>query len=260
MLKLMIVDDEPYILKGLMNIIEKGSTPCSEIVSAYDGIDALEKLENFRPDLLITDINMPEMTGLELIKAVQAKGFCNRFVILTGYDDTAYLRQAIRCKVIDYLLKPINKTELYDVLANLSIELLNLESRNKDNTYVTMDSDSPLRNLDFGQMSKNIRKIIKYIEENYAKDISLDQLAEYVFLHPNYISSLFKKETGLTFIHYLHLFRIKKAKEIMINDKDMSFHQISEEVGYENVRHFFNVFKKYSGETPGKFRELYKIQ
>ncbi|MBT2757801.1 response regulator [Mesobacillus foraminis] len=257
MLKLMIVDDEPMILRGLMNIIEKGSTPCSEIVSASDGFEALEKLEDFRPDLLITDINMPEMTGLELIKNAQSKGFCKRFVILTGYDETVYLHQAIRCKVIDYLLKPINKTELYDVLTNLSVELLS--TVNKKDTPPIYISDSPLQHLDYGQMSKNIRKIIQYIEENYATDISLDQLADYVYLHPNYISSLFKKETGLTFIHYLHLFRIKKAKELMINDKDLSFHQISDQVGYENVRHFFNVFKKYSGETPGKFRELYKI-
>lgn len=258
MLKLMIVDDEPMILKGLMNIIEKGSTPCSEIVSACDGFDALEKLEDFRPDLIITDIEMPEMTGLELIKNVQAKGLCDRFVILTGYDDTAYLRQAIRSKVIDYLLKPITKTELYDVLNNLSVELLHEENRGKESVTVSI-ADSSMPNLEYSQMSKNVRKIIRYIEENYNQDISLDQLAEHVFLHPNYISSLFKKDTGLTFIHYLHLYRIKKAKALMINDKELSFHQISEMVGYENVRHFFNVFKKYSGETPGKFRELYKI-
>lgn len=258
MLNVMIVDDEPIILKGLKNIIEKSSTPISKIVNACDGIDALQKLESFRPDLLITDIQMPEMTGLELIREVQAKGFCNRFVILTGYDDPTYLRQAIRCKVIDYLLKPINKTELYDVLDNLFVELLNIDNSRKNHTPVSIP-DSPLPNLEYNQLSKNIKKIILYIEEYYAQDISLDQLAEHVYLHPNYISSLFKKETGLTFIHYLHLYRIKKAKELMLNDKDLSFHQISEQVGYENVRHFFNVFKKYCGETPGKYRELYKI-
>jgi two-component system response regulator YesN len=257
MLNLMIVDDEPIILKGLMNIINKGNTPCKEIVSASDGFDALEKLGKFKPDLLITDIQMPEMNGLELIKEVQDRGLCKRFIILTGYDETMYLRQAIRYRVIDYLLKPINKIELYDALANISLELLTKPNEIENSLRVPDSMVPDLRNI---HLSKNVRVIIQYIEKHYMKDLSLEQIAEHVFLHPNYISSLFRKETGLTFINYLHLFRIKNAKELMIKDTEVSFHRISEQVGYENVRHFFNVFKKYSGVTPGEYRDLYKLQ
>ena len=168
---------------------------------------------------------------------------------MTGYDDTTYLRQAIRCKVIDYLLKPINKTELYDALANLSVELL--DQANKSQTQLPAVPEGDELGLEQAQLSKNVRKIIHYIDEHYAKDVSLDQISEHVYLHPNYISSLFKKETGLTFIQYLHLYRIRKAKELMLRDPELSFQRISEQVGYENVRHFFNVFKKFSGGTPG---------
>ncbi|MFB9273857.1 response regulator transcription factor [Cohnella cellulosilytica] len=257
MLNLMIVDDEPIILKGLINIIEKGSTPCSEIVCAHDGIEALEKMQDFRPDLVITDIQMPEMNGLELINEAKSRELCKRFILLTGFDHTEYLRKAIRCKVIDYLLKPINKIELYDVLANVSIEMLGEASARqapwtgsgpgeKDPTFARIESSGP--------MSRNVEKIIHYIHENYALDLSLDQIAEHVYLHPNYISSLFRKETGITFIHYLHLYRIQKAKQLMTKHQEMSFHQISEKVGYENVRHFFSIFKKHCGITPGDYR------
>lgn len=261
MLNLMIVDDEPFMIKGLMNIIEKGNTPCSEVIKASDGFDALEKLENFRPDLMITDIQMPEMDGLELIRRVQERGLCKRFIILSGYDDVKYMRQAIKCRVIDYLMKPIDKTELYDILANTSLELLNSASPKE---YPSLQdhivSDPTIDELEVSRLSKNVKKIIYYIDQHYTKDLSLDQIADHVFLHPNYISALFRKETGLTFIHYLHLYRIKKAKEMMVKDIELSFHQISERVGYESVRHFFNVFKKYSGATPGEYREQFKLQ
>ncbi|WP_168122404.1 response regulator [Paenibacillus sp. HB172176] len=260
MLNLMIVDDEPFMLKGLINIIEKGQTPCSEIVSANDGFDALEKLEDYRPDLLITDIQMPEMNGLELIRKVRERGLCNRFIILTGYDDPIYLHQAIRCKVIDYLLKPINKAELYDVMSNLSLELLGGEDEASGQTSIDRDRDASVPGVDFEQMSKNVKKIIRHIEKHYTENISLDQIAEHVYLHPNYISSLFRKETGLTLINYLHHYRINKAKSLILSDSEDSLHRISEQVGYESVRHFFSVFKKYCGVTPSEYRQHYKMQ
>jgi two-component system response regulator YesN len=114
--------------------------------------------------------------------------------------------------------------------------------------------DSALLQIENNQVSRNVKKMIDYIDKNHKQDLSLEQIAEHVDLHPNYVSSLFKKETGITFIHYLHLYRIQKAKELMARHPELSFHDISEDVGYENVRHFFNVFKKYCGVTPGEFR------
>ena len=115
-MKLMVVDDEPIILNGIIRMIQKANTSFTEIVGAGDGIDALQKLASFQPDLILTDIHMPEMDGLALIKEIQAQNWSSRFVIITGYDDFAYARQALRYQVVDYLLKPINKVELLGVL------------------------------------------------------------------------------------------------------------------------------------------------
>ncbi|WEG11740.1 response regulator [Pullulanibacillus sp. KACC 23026] len=257
MLNLMIVDDEPLIVKGLMKIIQNGNTPWSEIESASDGVDALEKLDHFKPDLLITDIQMPEMSGFELINEFRARGTCHNFVILSGFDHKSYLKQAIRCRTIDYLLKPVNKTELFNVLSNVSVELLQIKNPAKNQVVHEVENEGIFKNEN-ANMSKNIKKIIGHIDKNYNKDLSLDEIAEHVYLHPNYISSLFKKETGLTFIQYIHLYRIKKAKELIVREPDLSFNVISEKVGYENVRHFFSVFKKYTGVTPGEYREHFK--
>lgn len=130
-MKLMVVDDEPVILQGIIRMIQKANTSYKEIVGASDGIDALHKLESFQPDLILTDIHMPEMDGLSLIKQVQAHNLCSRFVIITGYDDFAYARQALRYHVVDYLLKPINKAELLGVLSAVEQSILLEQQQNK---------------------------------------------------------------------------------------------------------------------------------
>lgn len=477
-MKLMVVDDEPILLNGIIRMIQKANTSFTEIVGAGDAIDALQKLASFQPDLILTDIHMPEMDGLALIKEVQAQNLGNRFVIITGYDDFAYARQALRYQVVDYLLKPINKDELIGVLEKVehSIRLEQRQMRDHDLLmlkehilYNTPFEDMPLKpeqlqlllpdayttilvfqfyentpmltaerlkqlcnllsemnfkaysfhsrflrqavlimngqhvptdselqlacgdlydtenaqcsrlsiggsgrisdidglrelyieavasmlfnrrhtncsmtvyrqesatngseltlvqksdrsiaealeqiekdmqslhlhfsggdncnvklrelffnlvndyyprigtTLDVAPASKitgqllpfdrrpeyqqphtqAIDKIVTFVEQNYKLDLSLDVVADHVQMHPNYISMLFRKEMDLTFLHYLHTFRLTKAKQFMQDHPDWPINTIAELVGYENPRHFFKVFKKFENTTPGQYR------
>ncbi|NOU63960.1 response regulator [Paenibacillus sp. LMG 31461] len=498
-MKLMVVDDEPIILNGIIRMIEKAHTPFIEIIGAADGIDAMYKLTSFQPDLILTDIHMPEMDGLTLIKEIQSLNLCSRFVILTGYGDFAYARQALRHQVIDYLLKPINKEELINVLNQIGrsiqdeqkqiseydllllkehilfntqfddlpfkpeqlqslfphpyttiiviqatnhIPLLTTEClsgigtacifqklytfqsrflqqiiiitnsvhvptnedlqlacgelfgteikqdigicigvsiRKNDNErirdlyieamaamlfnryfssstitiykpeseYIHQNFDKLIKYIErsideqlsieqiekdvhsilphfpsntvstnklrkqflicisvylqsvgltpeaiwgehaasklfssnntshadihiseiIAQLIQHIRtsnhhhpnmhtidKIVAFVEQNYKLDLSLDAVADHVQMHPNYISMLFRKEMGLTFLHYLHTFRLTKAKQIMQDNPEWPINTIAEQVGYENPRHFFKVFKKFENITPGQFR------
>lgn len=244
MLKILLVDDEPLILRGLVNIIKSGAGFSTDIVSAIDGLDALDKLDTFQPDIVITDIYMPEMNGFEFIKEVQNRGICHRFVMLTGYDDFELVRKAMRFKALDYLLKPVDKEELLGLLAKISAELEageigQLTKENAKNNY-----------------SESIRKVLHFIDNNYKNDISLESVADVVHLHPNYLCILFKKETGVTFIQYLHTFRVNKAKDIILGDDEIAFNKIAYMVGYDNPCHFYKIFKKFAGVTPGQFREL----
>ncbi|MEW9701418.1 response regulator [Paenibacillus sp. SI8] len=497
-MNILIVDDEPLILKGLTNIIKQEYPYMTDIRSSLDGMDALEQLESFQPDLIITDIYMPEMNGFELIASVQNKGLCKRLVILTGYDDFELARKAIRLQTIDYLLKPVNKEELMAILGKVSkdmeleklkareqelakvremilynipyeeamfqgstaqtlfpypcnlmiilqvmdaaqadavrelareslpengvfydfvtsykkqcIFLCNLPALLRDDEFVDL-SESLLvalvgdmrcdiglyqdmvdlqqlnelygkaeRNLfynkhvpsdvlpqpavsgkpkdddnwrkgmdallnanhaseasvyiqsyvhkqiagskndaetlksvyaeilsemsiymqnlgisaetligrqaaklhqisneealyhrmdavisavshDLGKArskanySDSITKILNYISNYYATDISLERIADVVYLHPNYVSILFKKEMGVTFIRYLHTYRTNKAKAIIDLDSDIAFSKVASMVGYENPGHFFKIFKKFTGVTPGQYRD-----
>lgn len=251
LLKLLIVDDEPIILKGLINIISKQDELYTNIVGATDGIDALEKSKDFQPDLVITDINMPEMSGLELIKKMKEERLCKRFIIVTGYDEFDYAREALRYQVMDYLLKPINKREITELVSRVVSEMRQQQESGK----ATQSMQADLTNTK--EYSRKIKEVLQLIAKQYEQDMGLDTLAEYVQLHPNYLSALFKKETGYTFLQYFHMYRIAKAKQLLMEKTDLPIQQIAIQVGYENQEHFYKVFRKYAGQTPGNFRETF---
>ncbi len=246
MLKLMIVDDEPIILDGIRGMIEQEKTPFTKIVTAYDGIEALEKMEYFQPDLIITDIQMPEMDGLELIRQAQKRNV-SRFIILSGYDVFEYARKAIQLHVVEYLLKPVNQQELADLLKKLAIELME-ERQSRSGAEMEQDQQST-------PFNENVKMLKDFINNNYMKDISLSDVAEYLNLHPSYVGQIFKKETGDTFVNYINNLRIDKAKELLVGMPNTSLEKIARCVGYENRRTFYKVFRRYVGQTPGQYRE-----
>ncbi|MDQ8738139.1 response regulator [Paenibacillus sp. LHD-38] len=262
MLNLLVVDDEPLILAGLRAIIMKAETGFHQVETANDGIEALEMLRSFKPHLILTDIHMPEMTGLELIHEVKNRKLCDRFIILTGYDDFGYARQALRYQVLDYLLKPIDKEELISSLLNaaqsISQELQN--SLNQDATSTQANNTTALNLLDGKSLSDQMKRIIDHIHSNYNQDLSLESIAEYIGLTASYVSTLFKREVGINFIPYLHSCRVAKAQQLMNEQPKLAFDKIASQVGYDSPRHFFKVFKKYSGLTPGQYRETEFIE
>ncbi|HZG85392.1 helix-turn-helix domain-containing protein [Paenibacillus sp.] len=501
MLRVMVVDDEPMILGGIVSILKQQAPELPLVIEkAGDGIEGVELAERFLPDLVITDLHMPEMDGFEMVEQLQAKALCKRFAILTGYDDFEYARKALRYNAVDYLLKPVNKQELIGLVKKVQEEKLKeTEARLKtgylkiremmvngtspdealmekeeadalfgcaDQSHYTVialrtrslsawngDADLverdpkltavlPLRyvfrshhgneiillaygpaesvadwsrvrealpasvcrvgisetaagwehlhgqylqaqfgmfaskhfpekaqamrpidyrkqfaameaveNLlhtqpaeerrlrikryvaEFAGGSDNARelfpiyvqtlfylqsfleiqgqqhwkqfagvlfaeekfdvsnadalegklegivndileteslvasapethstkhsmqKLLQYIHDHYHEDVSLDQIAEVTGLHPNYVSALFKKETGSTFIQYLQSYRVDRAKELIHAYPALSLEKIAVRVGYQHIGYFFRVFKKYAGCTPGQYRE-----
>ncbi|RXZ82938.1 response regulator [Paenibacillaceae bacterium] len=235
-MKLLLVDDEPLILDGLAKIVGQSGLPFLKVEKAGDAFEALSIMVEFAPDVTITDLNMPEQNGFELISNARKAMACDRFIILTGYDEFEYARQAVRVGAIDYLLKPINEQEVVRLLQGISGEL-------EQQAGITSD---PV---------PNISRMLDYIENHYNEDISLDSLTTVTGLHPNYISGLFRKETGQTFIYYLNSLRIRKACELLTTHRLMSVHQVGRNVGLENPQHFTKVFKKFTGITPGTYRE-----
>jgi len=233
-MKVLIVDDEPLILGGLVKIVGHVAPIGTELREAGNAHDALEIMRGYLPDVTITDIHMPEKTGFDLIEEARQEGFCDRYIILTGYDEFEYARKALRFGVVDYLLKPVDKDEIAALLNRIREEL-------------PAESDT--------EYSQHASRILAYLRTNFRHDISLDLLADRTGLHPNYISSLFKKETGDTFVNYLNGLRIREAQKLLTEHRHLPVHIVGQSVGYENKHYFTKVFKKYTGLTPGAYRE-----
>lgn len=117
MMKVMLVDDEPFIMQGLEVLIDWNALGYEIVKMASNGGEAYEYLQDVQVDMIISDVSMPVMTGLELLKRIREEGLSDAyFVILSGYNDFKYAQQAIRYASMDYLLKPIDKEQLTDIL------------------------------------------------------------------------------------------------------------------------------------------------
>lgn len=123
MYKIFLADDEIWVIMGLKKLIEKTGAPFRVVGEANNGIVALEEIEEKKPDVLITDIRMPGMDGLQLMQMIQEKNLETRVVLVSGYAEFNYAQQAMRMGAVDYLLKPVETEALAEVMERLEIML-----------------------------------------------------------------------------------------------------------------------------------------
>lgn len=121
-LNVLLVDDEYLVLKGLEIILREQTEVELKIVAVMDASEALEKLDSYRPDVVITDINMPEVNGFTMIEQIRSRYPRCHFIICSGYDEYDYLKQALRLHIADYLMKPVDKSLLIKRLRELAAE------------------------------------------------------------------------------------------------------------------------------------------
>lgn len=255
MYKLMIVDDEEIVREGLTKLIEMSNTNFKVVCEAQDGKKGVEMARITRPDLIIADIKMPFMNGLEMIDCIKEFKHNTKFIILSAYPDFNYARHAIKSGVIDYLMKPVNRMELISLLKSVEQKIDNEKAEeSKLNKLIATDNNSYISTNENIKERKIIEAAKQYIITNFSIDLSLESVASYVNMNPNYFSGLFKEESGENFIDFLTRVRIEKAKELL-DDYSLKVYEISEMVGYYSPKHFSKVFKRVVGITPIEYRE-----
>ncbi len=315
-MKIALVDDEILIVEGLKKIIGR-KYPELEIEAFTDPSLAFERQKDCLPDLLITDIRMPGMTGLELIAKFREKGL-RYYAVLTGLDDVPLLQESIRLRVSDYLIKPVNKEELFSLIERTRHQLaqekqndaldlaeaFRTAAQSDEAIYANLKgrmdrSDSPMETLDrfiraagrempFWQVcslakemeedvyapkemmarlralplekainSPEVKQVMQEMKASFARDITLAGMANKVFLQPNYFTTLFRKETGTGFVQYLNQLRIEAACRKILKEPGLSLQDVGQACGFPSTRYFFSTFKKYTGVTPGTFRDTW---
>jgi len=138
MIRFLIADDEPQIRRGLRGLLSQILGEEGEFVEAEDGIDAYEKAEALSPDVLLLDIHMPRLKGLELVERLNALGRDWIIVIITGHDEFEYARTALSLQVFDFLLKPVPEAQFRAVVAKAQKEL---DKRRDERRFVDWSKD-----------------------------------------------------------------------------------------------------------------------
>lgn len=238
-----LADDEVWVVIGLKKHIEQMGLPFRVVGESNDGVTAMEEIEELRPDILISDIRMPGLSGLELLEELRGKKIDCKVIFVTGYAEFEYAQKALQLGASDYILKPIQKEKLKSSLEKLQESL--------DPAGAVAE---PEENLTEEAGDELIQQIIAEIQENDTRGISLTDLSHKYKISTGYLSKMIKKELNLSFSEYLMVRRIQKAKKLLEDDK-LSIDAISEMVGYNDYFYFIKVFKKATGISPSKYRE-----
>ena len=249
MYNLLIVDDEPIIRRGIKSLAILSEIGINKIFEAGNAETCLEIIDKEQIDIIMLDINMPNTDGLTLAKMLKEKNKNFAIIMVTGYDYFEYMQTAIRLGVDDYLLKPVNKTDIELVLKRMidKIEKIRLENRLSE-LNVTSES------ITIGDNS-SFKVVREYMNEHlFDSDLSLGYMAENLGFNSSYLSGIIKQIYGIPFQEYVALKRMEQAK-ILCLSTDMKNYEIAEEIGYEDVNYFTNRFKKTFGITPKQFKQ-----
>lgn len=365
MYTLLIVDDEADE-RTLIRFLLKDFESVFHILEAQNGRDALEILTCNHVDVLLSDIQMPFINGIDLVSRIKEKNTDIEVLFFSGYDDFSYVKAALSLKAVNYILKPVDPDEFHKILAEIvgrldshkiefskseeyieahfhdvvpemqiqnsreismddaaSFLLHNIETDIKMkqpeqlsmHVHALLDqyADSPsLSHIYIRYVCTTLLKLLmtappvqpdeelqnaakeiysfrhfsdivqlieyhlslvvnafkqeqnapnyavyqvqQYINMHYGEDLTLNTLADLVYLNPNYLSNVFAQITGCTLNKYIKKIRMEKAQDLLLNT-NMKVTDISQAVGYPNASYFCKSFQKLFGTTPERFRQ-----
>ncbi|MDO5423766.1 MAG: response regulator [Eubacteriales bacterium] len=253
MLRILIAEDEDIIRKGLVYTIDWLSMGCVVVAEAANGREGLEKILEVRPDVVLTDICMPLLDGIEMIQEA-SKTYRFRSILLTSYADFNFAKRAITSHVDEYLLKPVDEQILKELLLRLAGEIA---SERKVDLALEQKGGFEGMNLEAyiqRDLSENhyVAKAIEKIQSGYAEKLSIESISEELGVSASYLSRKFKEVTEQTFLDFLNKYRVQVAIS-MLNTGRYRVYEISEATGFSDYKHFCAVFKKYTLRSPTNF-------
>lgn len=291
MYKLLVVDDERIIVDGISRAIDWSRIGIEVAGTARNGIEALERVQQLKPDIVISDIRMPGLDGLQFIEQALADYPELRFILLSGFGEFEYARKAMQFGVRHYLLKPCSEHAIIEAVLEVAGELSMRTSHEQlvervqselvkvlphagDATFSDLDEMPELKaymisaaaealrkqqEASKGKYSQVIGKVLDIIEDEIANpELSLHMVAtDMLFMNADYLGKLFKQEVGDKFSAYVMKRRMEKAIVLIEQAEDVKVFELAEQLGFaDNPQYFSQVFKKYTGYTPTEFKKL----
>lgn len=250
MYSLIVVEDERIIRNHIVNFISENDKDFNVVNNFSDGGEAIEYIKTHKVDVVLSDVKMLEVSGIEIAKYVYENELPIKIILISGYRDFSYAQQALTYNVSDYLTKPISPVELLNALAKI-----------KD--YYTKNTKSDVKptqeeyqfetlNDDYTKDDLIMQKALSFIKENYNKDMVLYDVANHVNLSASYFGKMFRRNMQESFSNYVISLRISEAIKLLKTGK-YSVSEVSSMVGYPNCNYFIKIFKNYTGYTPKKY-------
>lgn len=237
---IMIVEDEYLVRQGISSLVDFKKFDMQVIGEAENGIEAWEKIQAECPDIILTDINMPQMNGIKLAQLAREQYPQLHIIFLTGYDDFDYALSAVKLGADDYLLKPFSREDVEAMLIRVKEKL--------DKEKKQQQVHELVEKAEFSGLEQAIHDRLADTE------LSLKSLSFQLGFNSSYLSVLIKKELGLPFQDYLIQERMKRAKLLLLTT-DLKVYEIAEQVGFEDMNYFSQRFKQIVGVTPRQFKK-----
>lgn len=250
MYKVVIVDDETIIVEGLRRVVDWGSFGCEVVSTASDAAEGARVIRACHPDILFTDIKMPNEDGLTMLAGLKAEFPNLQVTVLTGYRDFDYAQKAIHLGVCRFLLKPSRMDELEEAVRAMAANLDRLGGTAPPSQETGEDPAADTAN------SFVARQAQSYIAAHYAEKLSLQDVADHCYVSQWHLSKLLHKHLDQNFYDILNGVRIQKAKELL-QEPSLRISDIAERVGYADTAHFSRVFKKSEGVSANEWRNLH---
>ncbi len=241
MYSLVIVDDETELLEGLSQYFPWGKLGFAVEGAFTNARTALQWCKDNATDVVLTDIRMPFMSGLDLIEQLKDLQHPPLFCIMSAYNDFEYAKQAIRYGVMEYLVKPASFEEIEQTFSNIRTQL---------DGKVLYSATTPVAEQSLNPLITQALSII----EKRTSTCSLQSIAEELGINPSYLSRLFKEEKGLNFQDYLLQRKMEIAKTMLGGAFGYKNKEIAKALGYQDTQNFCRTFRKYYGTSPQQMR------
>lgn len=252
MLKVIIIDDVDTIVEGLKSFIKWQDYGCEVVGTAGDGVEGQSLIREKKPDIVITDIKMPNMDGLKMIAGLRSEFPDMQVTVLTGFRDFEYAQQAVNLGVARFLLKPSKMAELVEAVEFMCDKANSIkQQKSESQEEQSEDKSDDMQNYEASVFI--VRNAINYINEHYSEKLTLSDVAEKNYVSVWHLSKLINKHTGKGFNDILNSVRINNAKTILSNP-EYKIYEIAEMVGISDVTYFSKLFKKFTGLSPNQYR------
>lgn len=238
----LIVDDEPYMVEYMKTVVDWEKYGFERVLTAGGGSLAKDLIMEHKPELLITDIKMPKISGLDLCALIEEKEYPTKTIIISGYSDFEYAKQAVRYGVSEYLVKPVLKTDFVETLERIMEKYFGQEAG-----ISTWDAGAS------GDKRSAVAYVKRYIDDHCEEDLSLEMLGNVVHLHPAYLSKIFKEVSDVNISSYIADVKMQKAAELL-EETDLKIQEVMKRLGYQKSQYFAGLFKEKYGMTPKEYR------